>query len=44
VEAAPLTGGLRFETVPSKPTLDGQKPWHKNRKPVTVVKKGGRKR
>ncbi|HVT25694.1 MAG TPA: ribonuclease R [Rhizomicrobium sp.] len=44
VEAAPLTGGLRFETMPSKPTLDGQKPWHKNRKPVTVVKKGGRKR
>ena len=38
LEAAPLTGGLRFETMPAKPTLDGQKPWRKNRKPVQVVK------
>jgi ribonuclease R len=43
LEAAPLTGGLRFETMPAKPTLDGQKPWRKNRKPVAVVKKRSRK-
>jgi ribonuclease R len=43
VEAAPLTGGLRFELANPKPTLDGLKPWRKNRKPVDVVKKRRRK-
>ncbi len=38
LEAAPLTGGLRFETMPAKATLDGRKPWRKGRKPVEVVK------
>lgn len=37
LEAAPLTGGLRFEVMPAKPTADGIKPWRRS-KPVKVVK------
>lgn len=44
VEAAPLTGGLRFELAPAKKTLDGLKPWRKNRKPVEVAKSRRRKK
>jgi ribonuclease R len=43
-EAAPLTGGLRFELTPAQPTLDGRKPWRKGRKPATVIKTSSRKR
>jgi ribonuclease R len=44
LEAAPLTGGLRFELAPAKKTPDGLVPWRKDRKPVEVVRSRRRKR